>query len=101
MIIKRHFVVPEETLSVVAVSMIVTFINSIRDGWGDVSGILCAPPSMINSGEAISSTMLVFSASIHQMIDATDGVDGRRPDVYGILFQGKNPAEVRFGRSGF
>jgi hypothetical protein len=50
---------------------------------------------MLASGEAIRTTKFVFKASIDCMIDRADDAEGP-VDVFGTLFEGKNPVSARF-----
>ena len=90
---KRTFSVPDG-LAIVAIEVVCAVIDAIPSDWAVIRGILRAPDRMLETGEALRSTQLVFKSAINQMIDLT----GKKPaDVFGILFEGKNPASVEFG----
>jgi hypothetical protein len=76
---------------------IVAIIEAILDKWAVLSGVLYAPQYMLDSGQALASTKLVFSSSIHCMVDKVS--NEHKAEVFGVLFGGKGPCRVEFGRS--
>lgn len=92
---KKRFSVPENTV-IVAKEVVCAIIASIPPGWTVLRGSLRAPKGMLDSGEALAHTELVFASSINKMIRRTDNLD-KDTDVFGILIEGKKPESVEFG----
>ncbi|MEK7116714.1 MAG: hypothetical protein AAB837_00940 [Patescibacteria group bacterium] len=93
---KRTFVVPE-SLAIIAKEVVVAVITSIPNGWAVLRGCLHAPKKMLDSGEALMSTKLVFDSSIAQMIAKTK--TDQVADIFGVLIEGKKPESIEFGRN--
>ena len=93
---KRTFVVPEN-LVIIAKEVVVAIITSIPEDWAVLRGCLHAPKRMLDSGEALMSTKLVFGSSITLMVAKTK--TDQVADVFGVLIEGKKPESVDFGRS--
>ena len=67
---KKVFVLPEN-LTTIQEYVVCAVIDSIPPDWAVLKGNLYAPKDMLDLGEALSSTKLVFGVSIHQMIVKT------------------------------
>jgi hypothetical protein len=93
--VMRTFEIPKEN-GLTHEGSIVAIIQAIPDKWHILRGALFAPQGMLDSGQALVSTEMVFGSSIDCMVNRVD--NDYKADVFGVLFGGKNPCRVNFGK---
>jgi hypothetical protein len=92
---KRCFEIPEKLTGIYR-QVLGMLVEKVPDGWSIVSGVLEAPKWMIDTGEALVSTKLVFASSIVQMIQRTSP---EVPADYLGIFAGKLALQYEFGHN--
>jgi len=91
---QRRFRVPDD-LEFIAKGIMIAIVYGIPREWAIVTGGLTAPKWMLDSGEALASTNLMFGSQINQMIVKSE--NEQTADIFGVLIEGKKPKEIDFG----